>query len=94
MGYILPMTFLPMVARLQVEPGDFHRRQLAGGGAGNPALALAVELSGVRLGDDIALRLSYLTQLLGVLAALLLPGPSASCCVRCWSAALSSAPCC
>ena len=23
MGYILPMTFLPMVARLQVEPGDF-----------------------------------------------------------------------
>jgi len=75
MGYILPMTFLPMVARLQVEPGDF----LIGGSwlvvalATLPAPWLWNRL-GVRMGDDIALRLSYLTQLLGVLAALLLPG--------------------
>lgn len=75
MGYILPMTFLPMVARLQVEPGDF----LIGGSWLVVALATLPSpwlwnRLGVRLGDDIALRLSYLTQLLGVLAALLLPG--------------------
>ncbi|EWC42873.1 YbfB/YjiJ family MFS transporter [Pseudomonas stutzeri] len=75
MGYILPMTFLPMVARLQVEPGDF----LIGGSWLVVALATLPSpwlwnRLGVRMGDDIALRLSYLTQLLGVLAALLLPG--------------------
>ena len=75
MGCILPMTFLPMVARLQVEPGDF----LIGGSWLVVALATLPSpwlwnRLGVRLGDDIALRLSYLTQLLGVLAALLLPG--------------------
>ncbi|MCQ4253688.1 YbfB/YjiJ family MFS transporter [Stutzerimonas stutzeri] len=75
MGYILPMTFLPMVARLQVEPGDF----LIGGSWLVVALATLPSpwlwnRLGVRMGDDIALRLSYLIQLLGVLAALLLPG--------------------
>lgn len=77
MGYILPMTFLPMVARLQVEPGDF----LVGGSWLVVALATLPSpwlwnRLGVRMGDDIALRLSYLAQLIGVLAALLLPGAS------------------
>ena len=75
LGYILPMTFLPMVARLQVEPGDFLV------GSSWMVVALATLPSpwlwnrlGVQLGDAVALRLSYVTQLLGVLAALLLPG--------------------
>ncbi|OMG63751.1 MFS transporter [Stutzerimonas balearica] len=75
MGYILPMTFLPMVARLQVEPGDFliDSSWLVVAVATLPSPWLWNRL-GVRLGDDIALRLSYLAQLIGVLAALLLPG--------------------
>ncbi len=77
MGYILPMTFLPMIARLQAEPGDF----LVGGSWLVVALATLPSpwlwnRLGVRMGDDIALRLSYLVQLVGVLAALLLPGAS------------------
>ncbi|HAV87796.1 MAG TPA: MFS transporter [Pseudomonas sp.] len=75
MGYILPMTFLPMVARLQVEPGDFliDSSWLVVAVATLPSPWLWNRL-GIRLGDDIALRLSYLAQLIGVLAALLLPG--------------------
>ncbi|MBK3747428.1 YbfB/YjiJ family MFS transporter [Stutzerimonas balearica] len=75
MGYILPMTFLPMVARLQVAPGDFliDSSWLVVAVATLPSPWLWNRL-GVRLGDDIALRLSYLAQLIGVLAVLLLPG--------------------
>jgi len=75
MGYILPMTFLPMVARLQVEPGDFliDSSWLVVAVATLPSPWLWNRL-GIRLGDDIALRLSYLAQLIGVLAALLLSG--------------------
>jgi len=77
LGYILPMTFLPMVARLQVEPGDFlvDSSWLVVALATLPAPWLWNRL-GVQLGDAVALRLSYITQLLGVLAALLLPGTS------------------
>lgn len=77
MGYILPMTFLPMVARLQAAPGDFlvDSSWLVVALATLPSPWLWNRL-GVRLGDDIALRLSYLTQLVGVLAALLLPATS------------------
>ncbi|CAM5548159.1 MFS transporter OS=Stutzerimonas stutzeri OX=316 GN=CXK95_00405 PE=4 SV=1 [Stutzerimonas stutzeri] len=77
MGYILPMTFLPMIARLQVEPGDFliDGSWLVVALSTLPSPWLWNRL-GVRLGDDIALRLSYLAQLLGVLAVLLLPGAS------------------
>ena len=77
LGYILPMTFLPMVASLQVEPGDFlvGSSWLVVAFAALPSPWLWNRL-GVRLGDTIALRLSYVTQLLGVLAALLLPGAS------------------
>ncbi|MBA1265253.1 YbfB/YjiJ family MFS transporter [Stutzerimonas sp. NM35] len=77
LGYILPMTFLPMVARLQVEPGDFliDSSWLVVALATLPAPWLWNRL-GVQLGDVVALRLSYITQLLGVLAALLLPAAS------------------
>lgn len=77
MGYILPMTFLPMVAHLQMDPGSFM--------VGNSWLIVALatlpspwlwNLLGARLGDAVALRLSYITQLAGVLAILLLPGAS------------------
>ncbi|MNZ72955.1 hypothetical protein D3C78_913500 [compost metagenome] len=75
MGYILPMTFLPMLARLQVEPGSF----LVNGNWLVVALATLVapwlwNRLGGRLGDRRALQLNYLVQLAGVLAALLLPG--------------------
>lgn len=75
MGYILPMTFLPMLARLQLEPGSF----LVGGSWLLVALATLVapwlwNRLGVQLGDKPALQLNYLIQLGGVLAALLLPG--------------------
>lgn len=77
MGYILPMTFLPMVARLQVEPGDFliESSWLVVAFATLPSPWLWNRL-GALLGDVQALRLSYVTQLVGVLAALLLPGAS------------------
>ncbi len=75
MGYILPMTFLPMLARLQLEPGSF----LVGGSWLLVALATLAapwlwNRAGARLGDKRALQVNYLIQLAGVLAALLLPG--------------------
>ncbi|MGM3387425.1 YbfB/YjiJ family MFS transporter [Stutzerimonas stutzeri] len=75
MGYILPMTFLPMVARLQVEPGDFlvDSSWLVVALATLPSPWLWNRL-GALLGDTLALRLSYVAQLLGVLGALLIPG--------------------
>jgi predicted MFS family arabinose efflux permease len=75
MGYILPMTFLPMVARLQVEPNDIlvESSWLVVAIATLPSPWLWNRL-GALLGDTLALRFSYLTQLTGVLAALLLPG--------------------
>ena len=71
MGYILPMTFLPMVARLQVEPGDF----LIGGSWLVVALATLPSpwlwnRLGVRMGDDIALRFADLELPAPLLSAL------------------------
>lgn len=75
MGYILPMTFLPMVASLQVDPSDFliESSWLVVALATLPSPWLWNRL-GALLGDILALRLSYVAQLAGVLAALLLPG--------------------
>ena len=75
MGYILPMTFLPMLARLQLEPGSF----LVGGSWLVVALATLGgpwlwNRLGAILGDKRALQANYLVQLSGVLATLLLPG--------------------
>src|SRR3546814_5158425 len=68
------MTFLPMVARLQVEPGDIlvESSWLVVAVATLPSPWLWNRL-GALLGDTLALRFSYVTQLAGVLAALLLP---------------------
>ncbi|MEN2507481.1 YbfB/YjiJ family MFS transporter [Stutzerimonas stutzeri] len=75
MGYILPMTFLPMVVRLQVEPGSplIQSSWLVVALATLPSPWLWNRL-GALIGDTLALRFSYVTQLIGVLAALLLPG--------------------
>ncbi|WP_217474906.1 YbfB/YjiJ family MFS transporter [Stutzerimonas stutzeri] len=75
MGYILPMTFLPMVVRLQVEPGSplIQSSWLVVALSTLPSPWLWNRL-GALLGDTLALRFSYITQLIGVLAALLLPG--------------------
>lgn len=75
MGYILPMTFLPTLARLQVAPDSF----LINGSWLVVALATLIapwlwSRLGGRLGDKQALQINYLIQLAGVLAALLLPG--------------------
>lgn len=75
MGYILPMTFLPMLARQQLEPGS----ALINGSWLVVALVTLVapwlwNKAGVLLGDKLALQLNYAIQLAGVLCALLLPG--------------------
>ncbi|MDY0205212.1 MAG: YbfB/YjiJ family MFS transporter [Pseudomonas sp.] len=74
LGYILPMTFLPMLARLHVEPGSFliDGSWLLVALATLPAPWIWNKL-GARMGDALALRLNYILQLLGVLAVLLLP---------------------
>lgn len=74
LGYILPMTFLPMVAQLRAEPGSL----LVDGSWLLVALAALPSpwfwnRLGARMGDDRALRLTYAVQLLGVLAAQTLP---------------------
>ncbi len=74
LGYILPLTFLPMLASLQLEPGNFlvDGSWLLVALATLPAPWVWNKL-GARIGDALALRLNYIIQLLGVLAVLLLP---------------------
>lgn len=77
MGYILPMTFLPMLARLQLDSASF----LVNGSWLVVALATLAgpwlwNRLGAVLGDLRALQANFLLQLCGVLAALLLPGTS------------------
>lgn len=75
MGYILPMTFLPMLARLELPPGHVL---LDGSWLIVAVVTIAAPLLwgaiGVRLGDRRALLLNYAIQLAGVLAVLLMPG--------------------
>ena len=74
MGYILPMTFLPMIASIQL--GSSHplveQSWLIVAAATLPAAWLWNYL-GIRLGDRTALLLNYATQLASVLTALTLP---------------------
>lgn len=74
LGYILPMTFLPMIASIQL--GSSHpmvqQSWLIVAAATLPAAWLWNHL-GIRLGDRTALLLNYATQLTSVLAALALP---------------------
>jgi len=74
MGYILPMTFLPMIASIQLGSGHPMVQQswLIVASATLPAAWLWNHL-GQRLGDRNALLLNYTTQLASVLAALILP---------------------
>lgn len=76
LGYILPMTFLPMLARLLLEQNHLliDGSWLLVALSTLPAAWLWNRLGG-SLGDGPALRLNYAVQLLGVLAVILLPGP-------------------
>lgn len=75
LGYILPMTFLPLLARLQLPAGAWliDGSWLIVALATLPSTWLWNYLGG-RLGDLPALRLNFIVQLLGVLAAVILPG--------------------
>lgn len=75
LGYILPMTFLPLLAKDQL-PVDHW---LLDGAWFLAAMATMLSPSvwnffGARMGDLPALRLNFLVQLTGVLAAVVLPG--------------------
>ncbi|MDM1708482.1 YbfB/YjiJ family MFS transporter [Thiopseudomonas alkaliphila] len=76
LGYILPMTFLPMLARLLLEQNHLliDGSWLLVALSTLPAAWLWNRFGG-SLGDGPALRLNYAVQLLGVLAVILLPGP-------------------
>ncbi len=75
LGYILPMTFLPLLAKDQLPPGHWLLN-------GAWLVAAVVTLFspwiwnglGAKIGDLPALRLNFLVQLAGVLAAVVLPG--------------------
>ncbi len=76
LGYILPMTFLPLLASLSLPKGHW----LTGGSWLIVALATIPSAwlwnyLGSKLGDLPALRLNFMVQLTGVLAAVFLNGP-------------------
>jgi predicted MFS family arabinose efflux permease len=74
LGYILPMTFLPLLAKLQLPPGHWllNGTWLIVALVTIPAPWLWNRL-GARLGDLPALKLNFIIQLAGVLAAVVLP---------------------
>jgi MFS family permease len=76
LGYILPMTFLPLLARQTLPAGHWllDGTWLIVALCTLPAPWLWNRL-GAGLGDLPALRLNFLVQLLGVLAAVLWSGP-------------------
>lgn len=76
LGYILPMTFLPLLAKMQLPAGDW----LIDGSWLIVALvtipsAYIWNHLGARFGDVPAIRINFGIQLLGVLAAVVWPGP-------------------
>lgn len=75
LGYILPMTFLPMIASIQLGEAHpmVHQSWLIVACMTLPAAWLWNHL-GQRLGDQPALMINYATQLASVVFALLLPG--------------------
>ena len=75
LGYILPMTFLPLLANVELQPGHWLQ----------DGSWLLVALStiaapwiwnrlGASMGDVKALKLNFAIQLAGVLAAVVVPG--------------------
>lgn len=75
LGYILPMTFLPMIASIQLGTDHpmVHQSWLIVACTTLPAAWLWNHL-GQRLGDQPALLLNYALQLASVVFALLIPG--------------------
>ena len=75
LGYILPMTFLPLLAKLELPEGHalLDGTWVIVALFTIPAPWIWNKL-GARMGDLPALRLNFLIQLLGVLAAVLWPG--------------------
>ncbi|KXS51230.1 MAG: MFS transporter, partial [Marinobacter sp. T13-3] len=75
LGYILPMTFLPLLAKLELPEGHalLDGTWVIVALFTIPAPWLWNKL-GARLGDLAALKLNFLIQLIGVLAAVLWPG--------------------
>lgn len=76
LGYILPLTFLPSLAREQLPAGH----PLLAGNWWWTAIACLISALlwnriGTWLGDRRALQANYLLQLLGAAAPILLPGP-------------------
>jgi len=77
LGYILPMTFLPLLASEQLPAGDW----LIDGSWMIVALATLPSIwfwnrLGAVLGDVPALKLNFAVQLVGVAAAVVMPGPA------------------
>lgn len=74
LGYILPMTFLPLLAKVQLSPAHWllDGTWLIVALATIPAPWIWNRL-GATLGDLPALKLNFLIQLVGVLAAVVLP---------------------
>ncbi|WP_239985589.1 YbfB/YjiJ family MFS transporter [Marinobacter salexigens] len=75
LGYILPMTFLPLLAKLQLEDDHWllDGAWLVVALCTIPAAWVWNKL-GSKMGDIPALKLNFLIQLAGVLAAVVLPG--------------------
>lgn len=75
LGYILPMTFLPLLAKLELEADHWllNGTWLIVALCTIPAAWLWNKL-GTKMGDIPALKLNFLIQLAGVLAAVVLPG--------------------
>jgi len=75
LGYILPMTFLPLLAKIELPDGHFllDGTWVLVALFTIPAPWLWNKL-GARMGDLPALRLNFVIQLVGVLAAVLWPG--------------------
>jgi len=75
LGYILPMTFLPLLAKLELPEGHalLDGTWVIVALFTIPAPWLWNKL-GARMGDLSALKLNFLIQLVGVLAAVLWPG--------------------
>ncbi|HEV8077619.1 MAG TPA: YbfB/YjiJ family MFS transporter, partial [Marinobacter sp.] len=75
LGYILPMTFLPLLANVELKPGHWLQD-------GSWLLvALFTILApwiwnrlGAMIGDILALKINFAIQLAGVLAAVVIPG--------------------
>lgn len=75
LGYILPMTFLPLLAKLELAAGHWllNGTWLIVALSTIPAPWIWNKL-GASIGDLPALKLNFLIQLIGVLAAVVLPG--------------------